>query len=305
MGRNKHRVSIGMPVYNAGKYLQKTIDSLLSQTYEDFELILSDNASVDDTEKICRAYTEKDHRIRYYRTEKNMGAAWNFNRVYTLSMGEYFKWAAADDLCAPELIQSCVDVLDRNLHVVVCYAKTRIIDDQGVVLEDYQDGLNLPMNSPKERFVTLMRSLRLCNAVFGLMRHHVLGKTPLIGNYIGSDICLLAELSLYGKFFEVPGYLFFRRLHPGASSHNRSNVQQMEFFDPKKKGKIVLPWCRRRFENFVSVKRAPIRFHEKMFLFGFLTLSTLRWGKKYVTELQTAMRLFLYKIWFKSFRITI
>lgn len=304
MTRNKYRVSIGMPVYNAGKYLQKTVDALLSQSYENFELILSDNASTDNTEEICRIYARTDHRIRYYRSEMNMGAAWNFNYVFGLSVGEYFKWAAADDLCAPELLQRCVDVLECHPEVVVCYAKTRIIDEHDVVLQDYHDDLHLPMKSPRERFVKLMRSLRLCNAVFGVMRRDILGKTPLIGNYIGSDICLLAELSLYGKFFEVPEYLFFRRLHPGASSHKRSNVHQMEFFDPKRKEKIVLPWCRRRYENFNSVKRSPIRLHEKLYLYCYLIFNTIRCGKKYAAELEIAFKQVLFKLWIKLFRFT-
>lgn len=290
MIKNTPQVSIGMPVYNGDKFLEETLDSILAQTFQDFELIISDNASTDRTEQICQAYMAKDHRIRYYRNEKNLGAAWNYNRVFELSVGKYFKWAAADDLCAPKFLHLCVDILDRYPQVVVCYSKTKIINEYGAIIKDYHDGLNLQDEKPRERFIKLIHSIRMCNAVFGLMRSSILEKTPLIGNYISSDSCLMAELCLYGKFFEVPEKIFFRRSHPGASSYDRSTDRQLEFFDPKMKGKIVLPWCRRRFENFLSVKRAQIRMREKIFLFGFLMIKTLHWYKLYASELMAATK---------------
>jgi glycosyltransferase involved in cell wall biosynthesis len=88
------RVSIGLPVFNGEKYLAEALDSILSQTYRDFKLIISDNASTDRTEQICREYAAKDRRIRYYRNEKNIGAPKNFNRVFELSSGKYFRWDA-------------------------------------------------------------------------------------------------------------------------------------------------------------------------------------------------------------------
>lgn len=295
MIKNKPLVSIGVPVYNGGKFLEETLDSLLAQTYKNFELIISDNASTDRTEQICNAYAAKDQRIRYYRNGKNLGASWNYNHVFELSTGEYFKWAAADDLCAPELLQRCVDILDQNPEVVVCYSRTKIIDERGTILEEYHDNLNLQEAKPSERFIKLMRSIRLCNAAFGLTRHSVLKKTPLIGNYISSDVCLLAELSLYGKYFEIPEFMFFRRMHPDASSSNKSADKQLEFFDPGKKGKIVLQWCRLRYENFVSVKQSPIKFREKVFLFGFLILEIYHWRKIYAAELLRAFKQVLFK----------
>jgi glycosyltransferase involved in cell wall biosynthesis len=93
LGRDKPRLSIGMPVFNGEKYLKEALDSILAQTYSDFELLISDNASTDRTEQICREYAAKDRRIRYYRNEKNIGAPKNFNRVFELSSGKYFRWA--------------------------------------------------------------------------------------------------------------------------------------------------------------------------------------------------------------------
>ncbi|MEM7757352.1 MAG: glycosyltransferase family 2 protein [Cyanobacteria bacterium P01_A01_bin.40] len=82
MSQNNPLISIGMPVYNGANFIREAFDSILSQTYENFELIISDNASTDETEKICREYMSQDSRFRYYRSQQNLGAAWNFNRVF-------------------------------------------------------------------------------------------------------------------------------------------------------------------------------------------------------------------------------
>lgn len=91
MNRQALRVSIGLPVYNGEQYLAKALDSLLAQTFTDFEVIISDNASTDRTSEICAAYLERDPRIRYYRNQQNIGAAPNFNRTFELATGMYFK----------------------------------------------------------------------------------------------------------------------------------------------------------------------------------------------------------------------
>src|SRR5689334_17075101 len=95
-------LSIGLFVYNGERFIEKALDSILSQTFRDFELIISDNASTDHTGDICQAYAKRDDRIRYYRNQKNMGAGWNVRRVCELATGKYFKWAAADDMLEPD-----------------------------------------------------------------------------------------------------------------------------------------------------------------------------------------------------------
>ena len=91
------RISIGMPVYNGEQFLAGALDSVLTQDFEDFELIISDNASEDGTQKICLDYAARDRRIRYYRNEMNIGGSRNHSRVFELSAAEYFKWAHYDD----------------------------------------------------------------------------------------------------------------------------------------------------------------------------------------------------------------
>jgi glycosyltransferase involved in cell wall biosynthesis len=293
-------VSIGLPVYNGERFLEEAISSILAQTYTDFELIISDNASIDRTQEICEAYATKDRRIRYYRNVHNLGAAWNYNRTFELCQSKYFKWAAHDDLCAQEMLRLCVDVLDQNSEVVICYFKSKIIDEHGNIVQDYPNGPNMLSERPNERFVQYVNSVTgKWHPIFGLIRSNILKKTRLIGNYIGSDTCLLAELSLYGKFFQIPECLFFRRIHPGNMYMKRNMPEWLEFFDPKLAGKMAMPRWRMFFENLVSIKNAPINIYEKYSLFEYLArriaYDIFRGNKHYTKELRSALKHLLIK----------
>jgi glycosyltransferase involved in cell wall biosynthesis len=213
------QVSIGLPVYNGERYVKDAIQSILEQTFTDFELIISDNSSTDDTERICREFAKQDQRIRYDRNPCNLGAAANYNRVFALSTGKYFKWAAHDDMCAPEYLAKCVDILERYPAVVLCYPRAKIIDDKGIPVKDYDDRLHLDAHQPSRRLRGYLLNPEAFHTVFGVIRRAALAKTPLIANYIGSDIVLLARLALVGQIYEVPDRLFLRREHPGRSGH--------------------------------------------------------------------------------------
>ena len=214
MYRKKRRISIGMPVFNGEAYIKESLDSILTQTYEDFELIVSDNASTDQTEEICRVYAEKDQRISYYRQKENIGASKNFNNVFELSKGEFFKWAAHDDLCAPDYLRQCVEVLHKNPSVILCYSRSKAIDEHGEVIKNYPAKPDTGASKQQKRFYEIVCVPHPCVAVWGVMRANVLKKTRLIGNYTGSDRPLLSELSLLGKFYEIPQYLFFLEIIP-------------------------------------------------------------------------------------------
>src|SRR5947207_10432807 len=106
------KVSIGLPVFNGEKFLAGALNGLLQQEFEDFELIISDNASTDSTEAICRDFATKDRRIRYQRNKTNIGASGNYNRVFELARGDFFKWASHDDECHPSLVRRCLETFD-------------------------------------------------------------------------------------------------------------------------------------------------------------------------------------------------
>lgn len=290
MSARKPRVSIGLPVYNGERYIAETIDSHLAQTFQDFELIICDNASTDRTEQICRENAARDTRIRYVRNPGNLGAAANYRLAFELSSAEYFRWNPSDDLCGPEFLARCVELLDREPSVVLAYPKTKLIDERGQVISEYEDCLRVESNRASDRFVQLLQNLRLCNALYGLIRANVLRRTALLRNFIGGDIPLLAELALYGEFREIPEFLFFRRFHAQASSSMEKEDQVLEFYDPKRKGKTPLTAWRHLHAHFCSVRRAPLDLSEKLRLFGYIARMGVWSRGRLAGELSAAVR---------------
>lgn len=127
-------VAIGMPVYNGAKYIRNALDSLLAQTYADFELIISDNASTDDTEAICLEYTARDARIRYSRQASNIGSSSNFRFVLEQARGRYFMWAAADDFWAPNWLETLTQEIAPDDFGV--RGRVVIVEEDGDLLGD-------------------------------------------------------------------------------------------------------------------------------------------------------------------------
>jgi glycosyltransferase involved in cell wall biosynthesis len=277
-------VSIGMPVYNGQWFIKEAVESILDQTFENFELIISDNASTDNTENICNYYKKKDPRVKYYRSRKNFGAAWNYNHVYKLSKGKYFKWAAHDDLCEPTFFEKCVNKLDINKLIALCYPKTLIIDEKSNILKKDNKKLHLMEKRPYERFKHyLTKTSGECNAIFGVIRSSLLNKTSLIQNYMGSDIILLCQLSMLGMFYEVEEELFFRRDHPNTSVRANPNHSKVtEWFDSKKVEKIVFPNWRWLREYVQSIFQSEILITEKIHC----TINLIWWYRKKIKLLR-------------------
>jgi glycosyltransferase involved in cell wall biosynthesis len=246
-----------MPVYNGERFVAQAIESLLAQTLGDLELVICDNASEDRTEEVCRQYAARDPRVRYYRNESNLGAARNYNRVFELSQGTYFKWAAHDDVCAPEFLEQCAAVLDRDPGVVLCFPRTRVVNEAGETLLEYSSTLTrTALPAPEVRFANVVRGRPRCSEVFGLMRSAVLRETPLIAPFVASDRALLAELALRGRFHEVPAYLFSNRDHPHRSINRFRERDLGAWFDPALAGRIALPQWRLLREYSHCARRA-------------------------------------------------
>lgn len=259
-------VSIGMPVYNGEKYVTQAVESLLSQTFTDFELIISDNCSTDATGSICSSFAKQDKRIRYYSNETNLGAAHNYNRVFELSSGKYFKWATHDDICLPTFLERCVEALNNApSSVVLCYPKTTLISADNRIIEHYDDNVDLRSISPAQRLRGLLLRLRKCNCLCGLIRADALRRTRLVGAFIGSDHILLRELALLGQFREIPEYLFCRRMHAEQSPKaNRAYRHRVRWFDPNIRRNHGSIGGRALLESVKSVMRIKLSGIEKL-----------------------------------------
>jgi glycosyltransferase involved in cell wall biosynthesis len=278
------RLSLGVPVYNGEEYLSAALDSLLAQSYSNFELIISDNASTDRTQAICEAYAERDVRIRYYRQPSNAGAARNFNRTFELASGKYFKWAAHDDLCGRTFLEKCVIALESDPQAVLCMPQTTFIDRQGRPLEEHRYPVDLHTEDRGKRFAAFVGAAHVVVEIFGLIRADVLRRTPLIGPYVGSDVVLLAELGLYGRFLEIREQLFFHREHPGRSTYTHRDLpSRAVWFDSKNAAKRTFPLWRRFGEHLASLQRVPLPLVEKVRL-AFAVLRRVNWQRRQLVE---------------------
>jgi len=282
-----------MPVYNGERFLAGALDSLLAQTFEDFELIIADNASTDATADICRTYEVRDRRVRYVRNECNLGVYRNFNRVFRLSAGEYFKFAAADDFCDRELVRKCVEVLDADPGVVATYAKARFVDVDGNQLEVHDPGWHLMFDAPSERLKYVLVSGHWVNLPFGLLRSKELAQTRLFPLYVGGDCRLLGELCLRGKFFEIPEYLFFRRLHPQAASQNHGLDWQSLFFKGGR-GHMELPFWHICLDHCTTIVCSQLSGRDKVSCLGTILARMVGGKRELLGELYTAWK-YLYK----------
>jgi len=262
------KVAIGLPVRNGANFLAAAIESILAQTYGDFNVLISDNASIDGTEQICRAYAKRDRRIRYMRREKNVGAAANHNLLVRMADSPYFKWAAHDDVLAPGFLAACVDVLDRDPTVVLASPASMLIDEFGEalpyvaefggmidqsgvcwpVMPEKNDGLMA--KDPAVRFEAVMLNMFMCVEIFGLMRRSMLLRTPLQGPFCGAAKVVLAQMSLLGPFWLGQETLFFRRCHVQQFSAAISGAYRAMWYSGRRDSiftqqiKLLLAYCR-------------------------------------------------------------
>ena len=252
------KVSIGLPVYNGERFLAEALDSLLAQTFTDFEVVISDNASSDATQSICEEYRRRDARVKYFRHDTNRGPGWNFNQAFELSHGEYFKWCAHDDVLAPTYLQRCVEVLDRDEGVVWVSPQATTIDGNGspflndpakltrndVVIdgrEIHRFDPHMSSASASKRYAAILLHDHWVHDFFGLSRADAIRQTGLIRRFVGAEKTFLTELGLQGRFAEVPEVLFYSRIHDNRISQSASAQARVAQIRPESAGRSGVP----------------------------------------------------------------
>ena len=228
------RVSVGLPVYNGERYLPNALARLHEQDFEDFELIISDNASTDATGEICLEFARKDPRVRYYRNEANIGFSRNHNRTFELSRGQYFKWAAHDDDFPKAMLRRFVEVFEESAPTVsVVYSQCEYVDEFGAPEWVDSDGIDKNDPWPHRRLAHLLANIHMYNITYGLIRSEMLRKTRLYGLYPKSDHVLFAELAMLGVIVEIAEPLLRIRRHPGRTfTATRDPKVLRELFKP-------------------------------------------------------------------------
>lgn len=213
-------VSLAMPVYNGANYIRVAIASCLNQDFSDFELIITDNASSDATEEICREFESLDSRVRYIRNRDNLGAAPNYNLGFKLARGQYFKWCAHDDFISRDFLSATVAALEATPDATLAFTRTQCVDEAGALLDMVgNESAAIGVADPARRFALALRQMGTCYAIFGLFRADALRKSSLHRPYYGSDRALLAEMALLGAFVRTEKGLFFNREHQTRSVH--------------------------------------------------------------------------------------
>lgn len=284
-------LSVGLPVHNGEQWLSQSVESMLAQSFGDFELIISDNASTDGTRSLCEQFAAQDDRVRYHRNPTNIGVYRNFNRVLELSSAKYFKWAAVGDFCLDGFFEKCVAVLESREDVVLVYPRALLlfggIDGTGYA-QEYDDNLNLEHPRPADRFRAYLERERFNNVMHGIVRASAVRDTALHRPYPGSDISMIAELSLRGKFLEIPERLFARRFDAEISALMMSATSAAQLSMPA--GPTVRQRVNLHSHRFLTVARAPIDFREKLRAWLYLFRRVFRLRHQVIRSLRGLLR---------------
>ena len=191
-------VSIGVPVYNGEETLTAALDSLLAQSFSDFEIIVSDNASTDKTEEICLSFCKRDSRIIYVRQEKNIGAAKNFEFVLKKSQGRYFTWAAADDLRSSDFLEKNFIYLENNLDYVASTSPNKFEDKNETVSKLIEFSIEGDIEERLEKF--LKNCWTSHGIYYSLIRTKTLKRYPHYGeSFFAADWSIISFLLCQGQ----------------------------------------------------------------------------------------------------------
>jgi glycosyltransferase involved in cell wall biosynthesis len=264
------RLTIALPVYNGARFLAQTVRSVLDQTFSDFELIIGDNASTDETGEIAQQLVQSDPRIHYVRNERNLGLAGNYNALFRRSNAELFKWAPSDDAYEPEFLARCVAALDADPRAVLAYCRARFVDTAGRTIEASDPGWDVRADEAWERLLFAIQASHWVNSINGVIRRAALARTRLMPRYSAGDYVLLGELSLLGTFLEIPEPLYLRRIHPGSSSQMHAPDRLRTYLTGSGDGPSWPTW-QRTLGHLATIATAPVGLANRARLLGGLT----------------------------------
>jgi glycosyltransferase involved in cell wall biosynthesis len=216
MNHHEPLVSVGLPIYNAGEHTRRILDNMIAQDYSNIEIIISDNASEDNTWAICQEYAQRDNRIRLSQNKENRGFVYNFHRVYELATGKYFMWVAHDDYWDSKFICQCVKKLEANPEAVMVYTdQVHIIEETQEKITKHFSALKLTQTDTAERIKTLLTFRPQIHAIiYGMYRRKVLQPLLPIPPIPSGDIGFLLHLMLVGPAVNVPEVLYERSVKP-------------------------------------------------------------------------------------------
>lgn len=213
-------VSIGLPVYNGAPLVAEALETLLAQDYDHVEIIISDNASTDETAAVCADFACKDPRIRYMRQPVNRGATWNFNHVFEQANGTYFMWAAHDDLWLPQFLSACVDLMEADKTIAICHSEGQPCGSNGEPVGQPYVGMTNQSPDVRERWRQMVERWELHAAIYGLMRSEFVARTRLLPLMPAGETVFLTEMAVQGQIAQVPAPLQLKRVPSGDERYH-------------------------------------------------------------------------------------
>ncbi|MGF6690213.1 glycosyltransferase involved in cell wall biosynthesis [Metapseudomonas resinovorans] len=250
MQKVQSRVVVSLPVYNEGPYVLETLKSLAAQTHVDFQALVADNASSDETGRICQAFCAADPRFHYVRHEENLGASANFRFCFEQTDSEYFMWLGGHDLLAPEFLAETLTLMEADERISLTYTQTQWIDEQGQALGRTNGG-NYVFDEPlaaDERYLRVLHALDRCEAVNQLIRRDCIDMA--FRPVVSADLAFLCHLAAHGPFARVEKPLYLRR---EISNRTSSAMERMT-------GKKVAP----RYHELASLFTESICSHRSL-----------------------------------------
>ena len=283
-------VSIGMTVFNAAMFLTKAIESLLLQDYENFEIVISDNASEDGSSEICQDFAKRNNRIRYFRNRKNMGPNYNSQKAVSYCSGEFLMVAADHDIYHPSFITTLINIFDKDETVVLAYPLTTLIDKDEYPIELMADRIDTRGMDICQRFSKVIWESSAMNMVYGIYRMPAFKEAMNIGATIGPDLAMMAKLSLIGTIAQIKQPLFFRRQNRNKETVQDMTQRQVGWFI-KSDIKALVPWTMLAFTQIKIIRDFNFSAKEKeILLTDIKNCYRHRFGTLMLNEIKTLLK---------------
>ena len=290
------KITIGIPVYNGEKFLEKQLESIINLGYDDFELIISDNGSTDNTKKICEKFASKDKRVKSFFHTKNLGPNWNFNYILRKAKGEYFMWLSVDDKILPGFIEKNISVLETKEYVICSISQVKPYGEKTEYLvENETDKIfikikkkiiryftplkNISTNGPYEKKIRLYLKLRGHQHVFyGIYRTEQLKKIFVSEFLTGFDLATMLNGLKFGDFFVLDEILNYR--YDGGDSSdgffNYIEIFKMSFLESISVYYPLTKWCWNNLSHKTFLRNLDLIFKLNTQMIFFMMIDIIR-----------------------------
>jgi len=280
--QNFPKISIGIPVYNGEHFLDEKIKSILDQTFSDYEIIISDNASTDKTSIICNKFAKNEPKIRYIRQEKNIGIWENFNFVLKEAKGDYFLWSSVDDIMLPTYLEKTLDIISSNKNISCCFTKIKLYGESDNLKNDLKVSLierikkkftQLIFNdelgaysakgSYEKRIDVYFKNLSHNQIFYGMYRTEQIKRSFVKKSFLWYDAATILNILKYGELYVVDEVLL--RIFVGGICRS-GMISVMHILEPFSLWNRIFPYSKLTRWCFKNLTKKIFFKHLKFFI---------------------------------------